>query len=139
MQLAERHIKVGDKAIEDICFKSARLYNFCNYYKRMVCFGQLEKFSEYELSGLLAEYKQEDFKSLPAQTSQQVIKLLFKNWKSYFLAIKKYKKSSSGFSGRPKLPKYKDKKGYFVVMFTKQQLKIKEGFIHFPKQTGLSP
>lgn len=139
MKLVERHIKVGDKAIEDICFKSARLYNFCNYYKRMVYFGQLEKFGEYELSGLLAEYKQEDFKSLPSQTNQQVIKLLFKNWKSYFSAIKKYKKSSSGFNGRPKPPKYKDKKGHFVVMFTKQQLKIKGGFIHFPKQTGLSP
>jgi len=139
MQLVERHIKSGDKAIEDICFKSARLYNFCNYYKRQVCFRQLEKFGEYELSGLLAEHKQEDFKSLPAQTSQQVIKLLFKNWKSYFNAIKRYKNNSAIFSGRPKLPKYKDKNGYNVVIFTNQQLKIKEGFIYFPKQTGLSP
>lgn len=139
MQLVERHIKIGDKAIEDICFKSARLYNFCNYYKRQVCFGQLEKFSEYELSGLLAEHKQEDFKSLPAQTSQQVIKLLFKNWKAYFSATKKYKQNPSSFSGKPKIPKYKDKKGFFVVMFTNQQLKVKDGFIHFPKQTGLSP
>ena len=28
MQLVERHIRIGDKEIENICFKTARLYNF---------------------------------------------------------------------------------------------------------------
>ncbi len=31
MQLVERHIRIKDKAIEDVCFKAARLYNFINY------------------------------------------------------------------------------------------------------------
>ncbi|MEK6879533.1 MAG: RNA-guided endonuclease TnpB family protein, partial [Nanoarchaeota archaeon] len=78
---------MNDKAIKSICFKASRLYNFCNYNKRMVYFHKLQKFSEYELSGLLAEFKQEDYIALPAQTSQQVIKLLFKNWKSYYNAL----------------------------------------------------
>ena len=82
MKLVERHIRLNDKAIKDICFKSARLYNFCNYYKRQAYFGKISKFGEYELSKLLGEFNQEDYRNLPAQTSQQIIKLLFKNWKS---------------------------------------------------------
>ena len=27
MQLVERHIRIEDKAVEALCFKSARLYN----------------------------------------------------------------------------------------------------------------
>jgi hypothetical protein len=77
MQLVERHIRVNDKAIEDICFKTARLYNFCNFHKRQVYFGKIEKFGEYELSSLLCEYNQEDFRALPSTTSQQVIRQLF--------------------------------------------------------------
>ncbi len=139
MQLVERHIRVGDKAIEVICFNAARLYNFCNYQKRQVCFGMIEKFGEYELSKLLAEYDQEDYRALPIQTSQQTIKLLFKNWKSYFAAIKAYNKNPSAFTGRPRIPKYLDKKGYTVAIFTNQQIKLKDGYIHFPKQTGIAP
>lgn len=139
MQLVERHIVLNDKSIEDVCFKAARLYNFCNYYRRQVHFHTLEKFSEYELSGMLAEFKQEDYKALPAQTAQQVIKLLFKNWKAYFAALKAFKKNPASFTGRPKPPKYKDKQGYGICIFTGQQVKLKDGYIHFPKSVHLEP
>lgn len=139
MQLVERHIIINNTAIENICFKSARLYNFVNYHKRQAFFGKQEKFTEYELSGLLAEFKQDDYKALPAQTAQQVIKLLFKNWKSYFAALKAYKKNPKGFTGKPKTPKYKDKKGYGICIFTGQQIKIKDGYVHFPKSVNLAP
>ena len=139
MQLVERHIRINDKAIEDICFKSARLYNFCNYHKRQAFFGNIQKFEEYELSKLLAEFNQEDYRALPAQTSQQIIKLLFKNWKSYFKALKEYKKCPSKFKGNPKQPKYKDKAGYSICIFTNQQVNLKGGLIHFPKQANIQP
>lgn len=135
MQLVERHIVLNNKAIEDICFKSARLYNFCNYYMRKAYFGEIEKFKEYELSGLLAEYKQDDFKSLPAQTSQQIIKLLFNNWKSFFASIKEFKKNPKKYTGKPKIPNFKNKNGFFTCIFTSQQVKLKDGFIHLPKRT----
>ena len=139
MQLVERHIRLKDKAIEDICFKCARLYNFCNYYKRQSYFGGVEKFGEYELSKLLAEFNQEDYRALPIQTSQQVIKLLFKNWKSFFASQKDFKKSPSKYKGKPKPPKYKDKKGFGICIFTGQQIKMKGEFILFPKQTKIKP
>ena len=39
--------------------------------------------SEYEVTTRLAKEKQDDYIALPAQTSQQIIKLLFKNWNSF--------------------------------------------------------
>jgi putative transposase len=139
VKLVERHIVKNNKAIEDICFKTARLYNFCNYYRRQVCFGTLEKFGEYELSSLLNEYKQEDFKSLPCSTAQQVIKLLFKNWNSYFKSIKDYNKNPSKYLGRPRIPKYIDPDGYYVCVFTTNQVKLKSGYVKFPKRTRIEP
>ena len=135
MQLVERHIIIKNKEIEDICFKSARLYNFCNYYVRKAYFGEVEKFKEYELTGLLAEFKQDDYKALPAQTSQQIIKMLFKNWKSFFTSLKDYKTNPQKYKGKPKIPKFKNKKGFSTCIFTGQQAKLKDGFIHFPKGT----
>ena len=46
MVLVERHIQTNNKQIEDICFKAARLYNFCNYNKRLAYFGKIENFGE---------------------------------------------------------------------------------------------
>lgn len=139
MQLVERHIIVGDKAIEDICFKCARLYNFCNYYKRKVFFGEVQAFSEYELTGLLAEHNQEDYRALPAQTSQQIIKLLFKDWKSYFASIKDWNRNPYKYLGKPKPPKYKRKNGFGVCIFTNQKVRLINGFIHFPKKANIRP
>lgn len=139
MQLVERHIRIGDKAIEDICFKSARLYNFCNYHKRQAYFGKVEKFGEYELSNLLCEFKQEDFIALPNNCSQQIIRLLFQNWKCFFAATKQYKETPSAFTGKPKPPKYKDKKGVSICVFTSGQIIQKGEYLHFPKRTGIQP
>lgn len=135
MQLVETHI-LNSKEIEAICIKAKLLYNQSLYYLRQSLFGNIEKFSEYEMTGLFAEYSEETYKALPAQTSQQVIKLLFKNWKSYWASVKDRKKTPAKYLGKPKLPKYK--KETSIVVFTNQQVKLKNGFIHFPKNT-ISP
>lgn len=138
MQLVERHIRVNSDELEQVCFKSARLFNFINYHKRQVYFGKQKDFKEYEVSGLCAEFNQEDYRALPAQCSQQVIKQVFKGWKSFWAALKEYKKNPGKFLGRPKPPRYKDKDGYNILTFTDQQVRIKDGYIHFPKGT-ISP
>lgn len=132
MNRVERHI-LNSKEIDKLCFLSKNLYNYANYCIRQ-SFTKTGKIpSEYELTGKLARREQVDYKALPSQTSQQIIKLLYKNWKSFFSAIKDYKKNPKKYKGRPKLPKYKDKNGRNVVIFTGQQCKVKDGFIKFPK------
>jgi putative transposase len=139
VQLVERHIRVNDKAVEDICFKTARLYNFINYHKRQAYFGKQKDFKEYEVSGLCAEFDQIDYRNLPAQTAQQVIGQVFDSWKSFWESIKDYKKNPSKYKGKPKPPKYKDKEGFGLCVFTNQQLSVKNGFIKFPKSANLTP
>jgi len=63
-----------------------------------------------------------NYKLLPAQTSQQILKLLDKNYKSFFKSVKDYRKNPSKYLGRPKPPKYKDK--YNLVIYTNQNSKI---------------
>lgn len=136
MQQIERHIMKDDR-FEDICRKSGLLYNFVTYHYRQAIFGKQHYFSEFELSGLCAEYNQEDYRALPAQTAQQVIKQVFKNFKSWIAAKKEYQKNPSKFLGRPKLPNFKKGKKQNLVVFTNQTAKLKNGFIHFPKSTNL--
>jgi len=134
MKLVERHI-VKDDRFMSICVKAKNLYNQSLYYYRQSLFGNIQYFKEYELTGLFSEYKEENYISLPAQTSQQIIKLMFKNIKSWQKAKKEYKKNPSKFLGIPRLPNYK--KETSICIFTNQQIKIKGGLILFPKMTGL--
>lgn len=66
-------------------------------------------------------------------TSQQCLRLLDKNWTSFFRAIKEYNKNPNKYSGRPKLPKYKSKNGRNILILTYTNCKINKGIIKFPK------
>ncbi len=75
-----------------------------------------------------------NYQRLPSQTAQQTLKILDRNWKSYFSAIKEWQKDKSKFKGEPGIPKYKPKNGEFILVFTNQQVKIEDGFLFFPKK-----
>ena len=68
-----------------------------------------------------------------ANTSQQCLRLLDKNWKSFFQSIKDYNKNPNKYLGRPKLPKYKSKNSRNILILTNQNCKINKGIIKFPK------
>lgn len=135
VQRVERHIihkgKYNYQEIQNVCHLSKNLYNYVNYILRQSFFETGSIPGEYEISTKLAKENQADFRALPAQVSQQTIKLVFKAWKSFFGALKSYKKDKSRFTGNPKPPRYKDKKGYFVAVITGQSTRIKNQQIHF--------
>lgn len=136
MQRVERHIIIGNEQLDRLCFLSKNLYNYVNYLIRQEFTKNGKMPSEYELTTLLAREKQVDYISLPAQTSQQVVAFLFKNWKSFF----KLCKCKDKLKARPKFPKYKHKtKGRNIVVFTSQQCKLKDKYIHFPKKVNIQP
>lgn len=111
----------------DLCFKSKNLYNYANYIVRQEFINNNEWIRYNSLDKMLKH--EQVYKELPAQTSQQILRLLDKNWKSFFKAIKDWSKNKEKYLGKPKLPKYKKKNGRNVVIFTNQQCKIK-GWIH---------
>ena len=141
----ERHIITKcDKNynnIKELCHRCKNLYNYTNYILRQSLFRQEGLPKEYELVGILTRENQADYRALPAQTSQQVIKLLYKNWKAYFRSLRAYQRDKSKFLGCPKIPKYKPRgeKGHSIALFTNQQVKLKNGKIIFPKHADLLP
>lgn len=136
MQLTEQHI-IKDDRFRDWCVKAKNLYNQMLYYWRQSIFGNIQYFTENELTGLMQEFNEDNFRGLPANTSQQIIKVLFKNVKSWQKARKEYIKNPSKFLGRPHLPKYK--KELSELYFTANQVKLKNGYVHFPKMIGIAP
>ncbi len=78
-----------------------------------------------------------NYRQLPAQTGQQVLKILDRSWKAFFNAIKAWKKDKSKFQGKPKPPGYKPKNGEFILVFTNQQVRLGEGILRFPKKIGI--
>jgi putative transposase len=62
------------------------------------------------------------------------------NIKSFFKLIRKWKNNKKSLSGCPHLPNYKHKiKGRNIIIFTSQQSRVKDGFIHLPKKVDLAP
>ena len=133
MDRVERH-QNQDKELKNLCHLSKNLYNYANYCLRQsfIKTGKLPR--EFDLTTKLARRNQVDYRALPAQTSQQIIKLLYKNWKSFFKANREYKKKPEKFLGRPKLPKYKKKDGLNIVVFTGQQCKLRDNYVYFPNK-----
>lgn len=88
VQLVERHIvRPNDKRfakIKDFCHLSKNLYNYANFILRQEFIANKSIPKEYDLSKTLANDNQIDYRALPAQTAQQTIKLLYKNYKSFF-------------------------------------------------------
>ena len=129
MQLTERHVIKSTEhrfaQIDSLAFKSKNLYNAANYVIRQSFIYGWGYVNYNEMNCLMKSH--EAYKALPAKVSQQILMVLDKNWKSFFEAVKAYKVDSSKFTGRPKLPKYKDKaKGRNLLIYTIQALSSKQ-------------
>ncbi len=142
MQLVEKHMISKTDArfelIDRAAFASKNLYNAALYEIRQH-FIFCGKYLNYNQMAKRMQ-KHEAYRSLPRKVSQQVLKLLDKNWKSYFEATRAYEEDSSQFRGRPKLPGYKDKKeGRNVLVYTIQAISkpaLRNGIIK-PSQLGI--
>ena len=103
---------------------SKNLYNEANYIVRQEFFANVIWTRYYQLNMLLKESSR-NYELLKAQTSQQILKVVEKNWVSFFKAIKDWKQHPEKYKGRPRIPKYKDKDGTFMLIFTNQNSTIK--------------
>lgn len=155
VQRVERHLikktSKDFKVLDGLCFNAKNLYNFTNYIVRQAFTGHKELIpeykdlitnerfiSEYDLVKRFASQNQQDYRSMvSAWSAQGVVYQVFENWKSWFKALKAYKRNPSSFTGCPKMPRYKDKKNgrsMFVVNKTKPN---KDGSISLTKTLKL--
>lgn len=103
------------KIFDDLLFKAKNLYNSALYIQRNLYLGTLageetknQYFPYLELYRYIKD--SEPYKALPSCISQQILRKVCTNFSSFVRANKEYYKNPSKFLGRPKLPKYKDKK-----------------------------
>ena len=111
------------------------LYNLANYHIRQTYIkeGHWIRYKDlYARLKLTPAYKR-----LPAQTAQQVLRLLDQNWKAFFNALRDWRWHPEKYHGRPRVPRYKPKNGESIVVFTNQQCHIRSGVLAFPKKSQL--
>ncbi len=143
LQRVERHVvnknDINYKVIDTLCGKSKNLYNYVNYIIRQSFIADSTIPGEYDLVKQFHDSHDEVYYGMCGNTNQQCIKLLYKNWKSFFKAIKGYSKNPSKYLGRPKLPGYKDKNGKNIVIFTYSDSRIKNGYLYVNHKAGIGP
>lgn len=130
---AEQHIIKKNnplwEIVDNMCFKSKNLYNFANYIIRQEFINNGNWIRYNSLFNLCKE--SEPYKDLGSNTGQATLRLLDKNWKSFFTAIKDWKVNPSKYLGRPKLPKYKPKDGRFILSIDNNKVMLKDGYVYF--------
>ena len=134
MILTERHIikKTNPlySELDNLCFLSKNLYNSALYTVRQYYFENKKYLSWVNINNNFVKNKQVDYYALPCKVSQQTLKMVDQNMKSFFNAIKAKK-------SKAKLPKYLDKvKGRFVVTYTNQAIgkkALQNGYVELSK------
>lgn len=143
IQRVERHIitktNKNFEAINNICLRSKNLYNYVNYILRQSFINTGKIPSENELVKKFHDRHNEIYYDLCGNTNQQCIKLLYKNWKSFFKSIKDWSKNKTKYLSKPKLPKYKDKEGRNIVIFTYADSRIKGEYLYVNSKANLEP
>ena len=134
MKLVEQHIIKSNnpiyKELDNLCFLSKNLYNQALYRIRQQFFEDKTFKNYYEVNKELHVENQVDYRALPANTSQETLKLVNQNYSSFFKSLQKQIKGV-------KIPGYLDKiKGRQIVVYNHMTLPsnlLEKGIIKLPK------
>jgi putative transposase len=143
MRLVEQHvIRRSDPrfaAIDAAAFASKNLSNAANYVVRQSFIHTGVYLNYAEVYHRIKDH--EAYCALPRKVSNDVLRLLDKNWRSFFEALAAWQKDPSKFLGRPKLPGYKDKQsGRNILIYDLQALSVsglRRGEV-IPSQLGIT-
>ena len=123
----------------EMCHWSKDLYNAALYNIRQHYFESKNDTSiKYKFLSYVENWRRlkntEEFKKLQSHTSQEVLKQVDRDFKSFFALV--CKKNNGEYTNRCRIPKYKDKDGFNVLIyegsdFNKKQ--IEQGILKIPK------
>jgi IS605 OrfB family transposase len=110
------------KLLRTLTHLSKDLYNLTLYTVKQ----------HYELNGAFLPYAKayhlvkdsEPYKLLPSQVAQQTMKIVERNFRSFFHVLKERKKGNYNRPVKP--PKYLPKNGHFILIFPYQSFRVKE-------------
>jgi putative transposase len=125
MQLVEQHrIDRHDprfSALDAATFASKHLYNAALYRKRQAYIHEHHRIISYtDLERQMQATT--EYRALPAKVAQWALKQVCAAWDSYFAAVAEWNAHPEKFKGHPKLPKYLDKQGRNLLVYTDQAI-----------------
>lgn len=136
MRLVEQHIiKSSNKYYKELmrlCGLSKNLYNATLYAVRQHFFKNKSYLSYSRIDKIFKETNNVDYRALPIQTSQQIMRLVDSNFKSFFKLLQL--KQNGSYNHKIQIPKYLEKDGHFILIYTNQQLgkRLLNGIIKLP-------
>jgi len=114
-------------ALKELCKLSKNLYNSTLYAIRQYYFAE-KKYLRYESAYHVCK-ENENYQLLNTDIAQQTMKVVDRNFKSFFALISKAKDGNYRFSD-VRLPHYLPKDGYFMLIIPR--FKVKDGFFKVP-------
>lgn len=144
MILVEQHIINKNNPLwgimDNLCFQSKNLYNSALYKIKQEYLISGKYLRYIDLEKLFREENNIDYFAIPTATSQQILRLLDQNVKSFFGLLKAYKKDKKSLNGCPRFLKYKDKlKGRNVYIVRGDTMRCDNGYLIFPKRLNINP
>ena len=136
MRLVEQHIiksnNIHYKELIRLCHLCKNLYNATLYEIRQHFFTTNKYLSYPNIDKKFKEANNIDYRSLPIQTSQQVMRSVDSSFKSFFRLLNMKKNRS--YSKKISIPKYLKKDSLFTLTYTNQQLgkNLLNGIIKLP-------
>lgn len=126
MILVEKYIIKSGKYFDElnnITHLSKNLYNSGLYSVRQFYFENKKFLNYVNLNNQFVKNKHPDYYNLPTKVSQQTLKMVEQNFKSFFGSLNKKVKGV-------KIPKYLKKDGHFLTTWTNQSISFKrKGYI----------
>src|SRR5438034_2568882 len=108
MQLVEQHILSKNDpsyaVLDQAAFAAKNLYNAANYVVRQSFIHEGIYLNYHEMHRRMKDH--EAYQALPAKVAQWVLRILDKNWQSFFAGLAAWREDPSQFLGRPKPPGY---------------------------------
>jgi putative transposase len=143
MQLVEQHVVPTTDprfaAIDAAAFAAKNLYNAANFLVRQSFIHEGVYLTYAEVFHRIKEH--EAYSALPRKVSNDVLRLLDKNWRAFVAALAAWQADPLQFLGRPKLPGYKAKhSGRTILIYDLQALStpgLRRGEV-IPSQLGIT-
>jgi len=119
--------------LDTLCRVSNDIYNQANYTikQELNKSGKWIRYNELDQIMKVTENLEHEinYRKLKAQAAQQTLRMLDKNWNSYFRALKPFKKDPNKFTGQPRPPRFLKRGSINLLVYTNQCSQIKDNKI----------
>lgn len=136
-QTVVRSGNVNYRAILRLCQITRRIKNRTHYLIRHQKKDNGKPFSHSDADKFIKQNEPELYQKHPSAIAQRTTQIAGEEWSNYFKALKAFHKTPDKFTAKPREPNYA--RFATTTYIGRNGFTVKNGWIHFPKQTGLAP